>query len=92
MCEYSLGAKTHLFSSIFCTGANQIECAQVVFCGGLLSIVSLEVFAEACDLGQGLREAINNSEHEGAVFGANYEKTVPLLLAGRRGRSQRDVK
>ncbi len=73
VCEYPLCAKIHLISSIFCTDTNQIYCAQVLFYGGLLSIVSLEVFAEPCDLGQGLREAINNSEHEGAVFRANFE-------------------
>lgn len=51
-----------------------------------MSIVSLEVFAEPCDLGQGMREAINNSEQEGAVFGANFENCA-TSLAGR-GREQ----
>lgn len=64
MCKYPLSAEIHLFSSIFCTDTNQAFCVQVLFYEGLLSIVSLEVFAEPCDLGQGLREAINNSEHE----------------------------
>lgn len=80
-------AKTHRFSSIFCTDTNRVHCAQVFFYEALLSIVSLEVFAEPCDLGQGLREAINNSEHGGAVFRANFEKTVPPLFH-REGRKR----
>lgn len=61
------------------------------FYEGSSSFVSLEVFAEPRDLGQGLREAINNSEHEGAVFGANFEncatslKSVCLRQVGGRG-------
>lgn len=51
------------------------------FYEGFLSIVSLEVFAEPCDLGQGLREAINNSEHGGAVFRANFENCATSLTA-----------
>lgn len=51
-----------------------------------MSIVSLDVFAEACDLGQGLREAINNSEHEGAVFRANFEKLCHFF--NRQGRKE----
>lgn len=87
MCvKYTLWAKIHLFSSIFRTDTNQIYRAQVLFYGGLLSIVSLEVFAEACDLGQGLREAINNSEHEGAVFRANFEKLCHFF--NRQGRKE----
>lgn len=83
--------KIHLFSSIFCTGTNQIYRARVLFCGGLSSIVSLEVFAGACDLGQGLREAINNSEHEGAVFRANFENCA-TSSTGREGRRQSQIR
>lgn len=67
---------------------NQVYCAQVFFYEGSFSIVSLEVFADPCDLGQGLREAINNSENEGAVFRANFEN-VPLLKRGWEGGRSR---
>lgn len=80
--------RIHLFSTIFCTDTNQVYRAQALFIGGLLSIVSLEVFAEPCDLGQGLREAINNSECEGAVFRANFKNCVTSLTRkGGRSRS-----
>lgn len=78
--------RIHLLSTIFCTDTNQVYRAQALFIGGLLSIVSLEVFAEPCDLGQGLREAINNSEREGAVFRANFKNCV-TSLTGKGGRS-----
>lgn len=77
--------RIHLFSTISCTDTNQVHCAQALFIGGLLSIVSLEVFAEPCDLGQGLREANNNSEREGAVFRANFKNCV-TSLAKKGGR------
>lgn len=48
-----------------------------------MSIVLLEVLAEPCDLGQGMREAINNSKQEGAVFWAkNSFKNCATSLPG----------
>lgn len=86
VCKYSLCTKIHYSALFFCTDTNQIQCAQVFFLWGLLSIVSLAVFAERCDLGQGLRETINNSEHVGAVFRANFLKWCHFFNAqGERG-------
>ena len=71
-----------------------IRSTVLCFYGSLLSIVSLEVFAEVCDLGQDKREGergggINNSECEETVFRANLEKVCHFLVGEVRGGRSR---
>lgn len=88
--KYPPRAYKRTYSAIFfCTDTNQVSRAQALFYGGLVSIVSLEMFAEACDLGQGLREAINNSESMEELSSGPTSKNCATSLTGRGGRSQR---
>lgn len=86
MCVNAHSVPKYTYSAVF--SARTLIRSTVLrssFYGGLLSIVSLDVFAEPCDLGQGLREAINNSEHEGAVFRANFKNCATSLTGWEEG-------
>lgn len=76
---YSLTKKKACVQQYFLHRIITSTTPRFLFYGGLVSIVPLEVFAEPCDLGQGMREAINNSRREGVVFWANFKKLCHLF-------------